>query len=141
MDSAISMIGGFVLSLALGFLPVELLLVLFALLNRRDRRQARLLSLAVRPFSGEVLRSDLVITARCAVLTGAAVVQVDIRHDGGAVWPALERLRQGLPPRVRLVVIGAPRPDPSGDPLRDGGASEPRAALAVAGLSPTGKRA
>src|SRR5262245_29608157 len=139
MDSAIWTIRSFGLSLALGFVPVELLLVLFALLNRRDHHQARLLSLAARPFSGEVLRSDIVITARCAVLTGAAVVQVDVHHDGGGVGPALERLRQTLPPRVRLVVIGAPRPDPTGHWLREAESSETRAVLA--GLSPTGKRA
>src|SRR5262249_28041171 len=100
-----------------------------------------LLSLVARPFSGKVLRSDIVIAVRCAVLTSAAVVQVDVRHDSGAVWPAIERLRPRLPPRVRLVVIGALGPDHTSTRLRDAGAFEPRAALAGAGLPPTGKRA
>jgi hypothetical protein len=74
MDSGIGATTSLVLRLAGGFTPIAVLLVLFALLNGRDRRQARLLSLVARPFSGEVPRSDIVIAARCAVLAGGAVV-------------------------------------------------------------------
>jgi hypothetical protein len=101
---------------------VAALIGLVVLLNRRDRRQARLLSSAARQFSGEVLRSDIVIDARCALLTKWAEVRVDIAHDGGEVWPAIERLRQTLPPMVALAVRGAARPDPKGN-VRGGATS------------------
>jgi len=112
MDSVIREIGGFALSLALGVGPVAVLVVLFALLNRRDRCQARLLSLVARQFPGKALRSDIVIEARCPMLAGGGVVRVDIRHDGGEVRHVIERLRQNLPPLVRLLVVdGLSKPD------------------------------
>ena len=70
MDSVIWTIGALGLSLAWIFVPVELLITLFALLNRRDRRQARLLSLVAGQCPGEALRSDIVIEARCAWWAG-----------------------------------------------------------------------
>jgi hypothetical protein len=141
MDSVIWTIGALGLSLAWIFVPVELLIALFALLNRRDRRQARLLSFVAGQFPGEALRSDIVIEARCAMLAGGAVVRIDIRRDGGEVWLAVERLRRTLPPRVHLVVIGASRPDHAGHRLEDAAASEARALLAVAGAAPARKPA
>jgi hypothetical protein len=126
MDSGI---GGFALSLALGGGPVATLIVLFALLNRRDRCQARLLSLVARQLPGEALRSDIVIEARCPMLArGGGVVRVDIRDDGGELHQVIERLRQTLPPAVRLVVEGVPHPDHAVDLLRDTAFSEPRGA-------------
>jgi hypothetical protein len=131
MDWGIREIGGLVLNLLGSVSPVAALIGLVVLLNRRDRRQARLLSSAARQFSGEVLRSDIVIDARCALLTKRAEVRVDIAHDGGEVWPAIERLRQTLPPMVALAVRGAARPDPTGN-VRGGATSAGvRAGLAL----------
>jgi hypothetical protein len=135
MDSGIGVIASLVFSLAEVFVPVAVLLVLFALLNRRDRHQARVFSLVAGQFSGEVLRSDIVIEVRSALLAGSAMVRVDIRHDGGQVWPAIERLGRTLPPRVRLVVTGAPQPDRMAHLLPDVAPSEAHAKLAVAGGS------
>ena len=132
MDSGIWVIASHVLSLVLAVGPVAALIVLFALLNHRDRRQARLLSLVARQFSGKALRSDIVIGARCGLLAGGAVVSVDIRHDGGEVWPAVERLGHTLPPRVRLVVTGTPPPDQTSQLLTSAAPSGALAALAVA---------
>ena len=115
MDWEIREIGGLVLDLLGSVSLVAALIGLLVLLNRRDRRQARLLSFVARQFSGEVLRSDIVIDARCALLTKRAEVRVDIADDGGEVWPAIERLRQTLPPMIALAVRGAARPGPKGN--------------------------
>jgi hypothetical protein len=104
-------IAGLVLDLMRHFAPVAVFIGLTGLLNRRDRRQARLLCFVAGHFPGEVLRSDIVIDARCALLASRAVVRVDIYHDGGDVWPAIERLRQTPPPMVGLAVRG-PRTTP-----------------------------
>jgi hypothetical protein len=122
---------GLVLNPMWRFAPVAGLIGLMALLNRRDRRQARLLSFVARQFPGEVLRSDIVIDARCAVLTSRALVRVDIYHDGGDVWPAIERLRQTLPPMVGLAVKGASRTNPRGNGGREAAPAEARTALVL----------
>lgn len=62
MDSGIWVIASLVFSLVCAAGPVA---ALIALLNHRDRRQARLLSLVAEQFPGEVLRSDIVIAVRC----------------------------------------------------------------------------
>ena len=113
MDAKILEIGTLVLTAAWLFSPVAVITVLISVMNRRDRRQARLHSLVARHFPNEVVRSDIVIEARCAMLTRNAVIRVDVRHDGGEVWPAIERLHQALPPVVRLVVTGVPATDHS----------------------------
>ncbi len=61
MDWEIREIGGFMLNLLGSVSLVAALIGLLALLNRRDRRQDRLLLLIARQFSGEALRSDIVI--------------------------------------------------------------------------------
>ena len=55
MNWEIREIVGLVLNLLGSVSPVAALIGLVVLLNRRDRRQARLLSSAARQFSGEVL--------------------------------------------------------------------------------------
>ena len=110
MDVGIREIGSLALSLALGGGPVSMLIVLIALLNRRDRRQGRLLSLAARQLTGEEVRGDVTIQAHCALLAGGGVVRVDAsRLDGGVARQVIERLRQTLP-LVRVAVEGAPDP-------------------------------
>ena len=71
MDFVIREIGSLVLSLAFGGAPVAVLIVLIALLNRRDRRQARLLSLAARQLTGEEVRGAITIEAHCPCWRGA----------------------------------------------------------------------
>jgi hypothetical protein len=111
MDFGIREIGSLALSLALGGGPVSVLIVLIALLNRRDRRQGRLLALAARQLTGEEVRGDVTIQAHCALLAGGGVVRVDAsRLDGGVARQVIERLRQTLPLMVRLAVDGAPDP-------------------------------
>ena len=87
MDWEIREVGGFVLNLLGSVSVVAALIGLLALLNRRDRRQDRLLLLIARQFSGEALRGDIVIDARCGLLSKRAEVRVDISHDGGGIWP------------------------------------------------------
>jgi hypothetical protein len=100
-----------VLSLALGGAPVAVLIVLIALLNRRDRRQAWLLSLAAQQLTGEEVRGAITIEAHCPLLAGGGVVRVDVGGlDGGVARQVIERLRQTLLPMVRLAVEGAPDP-------------------------------
>jgi hypothetical protein len=111
MNFVIREIGSLVLSLALGGAPVAVLIVLIALLNRRDRRQARLLSLAARQLTGEEVRGAITIEAHCPLLAGGGVVRVDVGGlDGGVARQVTERLRQTLLPMVRLAVEGAPDP-------------------------------
>jgi hypothetical protein len=112
MDWGIREIAGLVIVLMWAVSPVAPLMGLLALLNRRDGRQERLLALAASHFSGEALRGDIVIDARCALLTRRAVIRVEVCHGSREVWPAIERLRQTLPPMVGLMVTGSPRPDP-----------------------------
>lgn len=131
MDWEIREIWGFVLNLLGSVSVVAALIGLLALLNRRDRRQDRLLLLIARQFSGEALRGDIVIDARCGLLSKRAEVRVDISHDGGGIWPAIERLRQTLPPTVALTVRGAAGADPRGSLRRGAASAEGLAALAL----------
>src|SRR5262245_55671299 len=108
MDFGIREIGSLALVLALGSGPVAGLIVLIALLNRRDRRQVRLLSTAARQLTGEEERGDVTIEARCPLLARGGVVWVDVgRLDSRVARQVIERLRQTLPPVVRLAVAGA----------------------------------
>jgi hypothetical protein len=111
MDFGIREIGSLALSVALGGGPVSVLIVLIALLNRRDRRQVRLLSLAARQLTGEEVRGDVTIEAHCPLLAGGGVVRVDVgRLDGRVAQQVIQRLRQTLPLVARLAVEGAPDP-------------------------------
>jgi hypothetical protein len=118
MDGVIRDIGSFGLSLALGGGPLAVLFGLIALVNRRDRRQARLLALAARQLTGEAVRGEIAIEARCPLLAGGGLVRVDTCGlQGGVARQVVERLRQTLPPIVRLAVEGAPDPAHPGDLL------------------------
>jgi hypothetical protein len=111
MDFGIREIGSLALSLALGSGPMAVLIVLIALLNRRDRRQERFLSMVVRQLTGEEVRGDVTVEARCPLLAGGGVVRLDVgRLDGRVARQVIERLRQTLPPVVRLAIEGAPHP-------------------------------
>jgi hypothetical protein len=111
MDSGIREIGSLALGLALGSGPVAVLIALIALLNRRDRRQERFLSMVARQLTGEEVRGDVTVEARCPLLAGGGVVRVDVgRLDGRVARQVIERLRQTLPPVVRLAIAGAPHP-------------------------------
>src|SRR5262247_3154977 len=111
MDFGIREFGSLALSLALGSGPVAVLIVLIALLNRRDRRRERFLSMVARQLSGEELRGNVTVEARCPLLAGDGVVGVDVgRLEGRVARQVIERLRQTLPPVVRLAIEGAPHP-------------------------------
>src|SRR5262245_19710133 len=109
MDFGIREIGSLALVLALGSGPVVGLLNLIALLNRRELRQVGLLSMAAWQLTGEEMRGDVTIEARCSLLARRGVVWVDVgRLDSRVARQVIERLRQALPPLVRLAVAGAP---------------------------------
>src|SRR5262245_48141007 len=111
MDFGIREIGSLALSLALGSGPVAVLIVLIALLNRRDRRRDRLLSIVARQLTGEEVRGDVTFEARCPLLAGGGVVRVDVgRLDGRVARPVIDRLHLTLPPMVRLAIESAPHP-------------------------------
>jgi L-alanine-DL-glutamate epimerase-like enolase superfamily enzyme len=111
MDFGIREIGSLAFGLALSGGPVAVLIVLIAILNRQDRRQGRLLSLAARQLTGEEVRGEVTIEAHCPLLAGSGEVRVDVGVlDGGVARQVIERLRQALPPAVRLAVDGAPDP-------------------------------
>src|SRR5262245_25866762 len=108
MDVVIREIGSFGLSLALGGGPLAVLIGLIALLNRRDRRRVGLLSLAARQLTGEAVRGELAIDARCPLLARGGVVRVDMgRLESGMARQVVEGLRQTLPTVVRLAAAGA----------------------------------
>jgi hypothetical protein len=76
MDFGIREIGSLAFGLALSGGPVAVLIVLIALLNRQDRRQGRLLSLAARQLTGEEVRGEVTIEAHCPLLAGGGEVRV-----------------------------------------------------------------
>jgi len=92
------------LTLALGLGPVG---ALISVLTLRDRRHARLYALVARQFSPEAVRSDIVIAVRPAWLWGRGAVTVDMGACAPeTIWAAITRLRQSLPPDLRVVVEG-----------------------------------
>ncbi len=92
------------LSLLAGVGPIALLLWL---LNRRDRRARDLLRLIVDQFSGEALRSEVVVAVRGGLLVPDRV-RVDLRGAPHMpLWETATRLRRVLPPRVQLTVEGS----------------------------------
>jgi hypothetical protein len=113
MDGVIREIGSVGLSLALGGGPLAVLIGLIALLDRRDRRRARLLALTARQLTGEAVRGEIAIEAHCPLLARGGAVRLDMGGlEGGVARQIVERLRQTLPPTVRLAVAGAPEPAP-----------------------------
>ncbi len=92
------------LSLLAGVGPIALLLWL---LNRRDRRARALHGLIVDQFSGEALRSEVVVAVRGGLLAPDRV-RVDLRGAPHMpLWETATRLRRVLPARVQLTVEGS----------------------------------
>ena len=90
--------------LAVGVGPLA---AVIALLNLRDRRQARVLAATMAQFSSEALRSDVVIRVRCRLFRPGAEVGVDMGPcSDEELWGAMVRLRRHLPASVRLRVEG-----------------------------------
>ena len=81
--------------------------VFLALLNARDHRQARLIEAVCAQFPSEWVRSDLAVAARARLVSRRGWVRVDLGSCSREhAWPAIARLREVLPPWVRLVVHG-----------------------------------
>ncbi len=92
------------LSLLAGVGPIALLLWL---LNRRDRRARALHGLIVDQFSGEALRSEVVVAVQGGLLAPDRV-RVDLRGAPHMpLWETATRLRRVLPARVQLTVEGS----------------------------------
>ncbi|MGH7332272.1 MAG: hypothetical protein ACREKS_05875 [Candidatus Rokuibacteriota bacterium] len=90
-------------------LPIGLTFVLVMLLNRRDRRRAKLLELVSGQFDPAVLRSDVAIRIEAGLLSEWALVVVDMPdHSQAEARDAFGRLSQVLPPQVGLLVRGGP---------------------------------
>ncbi|MGH7268373.1 MAG: hypothetical protein ACREMB_26445 [Candidatus Rokuibacteriota bacterium] len=103
MSESVRDVGILLAALTLGVGPFALLI---ALLNRRDRREARLLGAVCRGLSSKAMRSDVAVGVRCALLGRGAIVVVDMPGAApGQVWEAMARLRALLPPAVRLRVL------------------------------------
>jgi hypothetical protein len=80
---------------------------LLALLNRRDREQARVLGVTAAQFPPRTMRSAVAIQARCALLSSRTTVVVDMGPaDAAELWAMVARLRAALPPAVRLEIQG-----------------------------------
>jgi hypothetical protein len=95
---------GFLVAALVGVGPLA---VLIALLNRRDKRAAALLSIVGRHLPSPVLRSDVAVETRASVLGAGGVVRIAMgRVLPEEVWGALSRLREVLPSPIRLVVEG-----------------------------------
>jgi hypothetical protein len=107
MSPEVAAAGPLVAILVLSLGPLAALLAVVALQNRRDRRAAWLLGIAMSQFSAEALRSDVVVRVRAGLLARRADVIVDMRPCGrDEVWAAISRLRQALPSWVRVRVDG-----------------------------------
>ena len=104
MEQALRDLAVLVVSLAVTVGPVA---VLIGLLNRRDRREAALLSAACSAFSGQALRSDVAVGVHSGLWSRRSVVTVDLRACApGELWEAMTRLRQRLPASARLRLDG-----------------------------------
>jgi hypothetical protein len=97
-----------VLGVPIIFGPVVILLTL---LNRRDRRVARLRQTVLDQLSLPEFRGRVGVHIQCAVLSLRRAVIVDLLAGTPyEVWNVFSRLASRLPPRVRLVVHGGPDP-------------------------------
>jgi hypothetical protein len=95
-----------VFGVAMIFGPVVILLTL---LNRRDRRASRLRRTLLGQLALPELRGCVGVRIQCTVLSRRRAVMVDLLADRPhEVWSMFTRLVSRLPPRVRLVVHGAP---------------------------------
>ncbi len=91
-------------------LPIGLVIMLIVLLNRRDRRRAELLDLVSGQFDSAALRSDVAISIDASLLSESGFVSIDIPDcSQEEAQEAFARLSKVLPPRVGLVVRGAPQ--------------------------------
>lgn len=78
------------------------------LLNRRDRRRARLLGAVASEVGSPDLRGRVGLEVRCGVLSlGCRVAVHMLASSGEEVLDVLARLSRSLSPRVRLVVDGS----------------------------------
>ena len=88
---------------------VGAVVILLTLLNRRDHRASRLRHTVLDQLTLPELRGRVGVHIQCAVLSWRRAVIVDLLagtpHE---VWNIFTRLASRLPPRVRLVVHGAP---------------------------------
>jgi hypothetical protein len=95
-----------VLGVAITFGAVVILLTL---LNWRDRRASRLRHTVLDQLALPELRGRVGVHIQCAVFSWRRAVIVDLLagtpHE---VWTIFTRMASRLPPRVRLVVHGAP---------------------------------
>lgn len=105
---ALMQLGGLVAMIGLTYGPV---VVLVALLNRRDRRQSRLLGTVLKELPPREFRGRVAVHVRCALLSRRSVLTLDMRAcSPDEIWQAVGRLSRSLPPSVRLVVDGTPDP-------------------------------
>jgi hypothetical protein len=101
------------MEVARGVLGVALILgalvSLLTLLNRRDRRASQLRHTVLDQLALPELRGRIGVHIQCAVFLRRRAVIVDLLagtpHE---VWNVFARLASRLPPRVHLVVHGAP---------------------------------
>jgi hypothetical protein len=83
--------------------------ILLALLNRRDRRVSRLRHIVHGQLALPELRGHVGVHIQCAVFSRRRAVIVDLLAGTPyEVWNVFTRLASRLPPRVRLVVHGTP---------------------------------
>lgn len=105
---ALMQLGGLVAVIGLTCGPV---LVLLALLNRRDRRQARLVGTVLKELPRREFGGRVAVHVRCALVSPRSVVTVDMRAcSREEIWEAIGRMSRSLPPRVQLVVDGTVDP-------------------------------
>lgn len=98
-------LGAYVALLALTLGP---LLSLAWLLELRDRRRVRLRDAVLRLMTSEDVRRRIRIDVRSALLSRGGVVTVDMSAcSREEIWEAATWLSHGLPPRVRVAVVGA----------------------------------
>jgi hypothetical protein len=85
--------------------------ILLTLLNRRDRRAARLRHTVLDQLVLPELRGRVGVHIRCAIFSRRSAVIVDLLagtpHE---VWDVFTRMAARLPPRVHLLVHGSPDP-------------------------------
>jgi hypothetical protein len=83
--------------------------ILLTLLNRRDRRASRLLHTVLDQLALPEFRGRVGVHIQCAVLSPRRAVIVDLLAGTPCeVWNVFSCVASRLPPRVRLVVHGAP---------------------------------
>ena len=94
-----------------GAITFGALVILLTLLNRRDRRASRLRHTVLDQLARPELRGRVGVHIQSAFFSRRRAVSVDLLagtpHE---VWNVFMRLASRLPPRIRLVVHGAPDP-------------------------------